>query len=307
MLSYVGYNFCGDANALDPMPTMIRNIIYTRLQNGIFDHFNATADTDFDYTNVQPTDWDFNTIMDCNFNGNVNAGNLEQITADITAVKVKRRIKGTFDWMTIKVVEITKPEDFIFTFNDTTTASGVEYEYAYVPLMANTEGAIVEGEYNIQEILSKFDGVFICDIDTVFKFYTNVTYGSTDQVHQAGTYTALGRKYPIIISNGLVDYKQGSIEGDVLPPNYLTDKIFDRKVIVQQREALLKFLNNKKPKVIKDWNGNQWLVYFAANPTVSYADNSAMGWNKVSAEWTEIGDPNNKQDMYENGMIPEEV
>ena len=307
MLSFCGYNFCSDINSLDPMATMIRNVTTTKLANGIFDHFNVTSNTTGEYGTVKPTDWDFDTIMDCNFDGNINAGNLEQITADITAVKVKRRVKGTFDWMTIKTVEINTPEDFIFTFNDTTTASGVEYEYAYVPLMANTEGTIVEGEYNIQEILSQFDGVFICDVNTVFKFYANVTYGTMDAVHQVGTYTALGRKYPIIISNGLVDYKQGNISGDIMPPNYMRDGKFDRAAIVAQREALLKFLNNKKPKVIKDWNGNQWLVYITGNPSITFDDRSGMGWNTMAADWTEIGDPNSKQDMYEAGMIPEGV
>ena len=306
MLSFVGYNFCSDINSLDPMATMIRNITTTKLANGIFDHFNVSSNTTFDYNHTKPTDWDFETIMDCNFDGNINAGNLEQITADITAVKIKRRVKGTFDWMTIKTVEITKPEDFIFTFNDTTTASGVEYEYAYVPLMANTEGTIVEGEYNIQEILSQFDGVFICDVNTVFKVYAGVEYGSIDQVHQVGTYTALGRKYPIIVSNGLANYKQGTFKGDILSPDYMRNGSFDRADIVKRRDALLAFLNNKKAKVLKDWNGNQFLLYITGNPSVSFAEGSGMGWASVSADWTEVGDPNDRHDMYEAGMIPEE-
>lgn len=307
MLSFVGYNFCSDINSLDPMATMIRNITTTKLANGIFDHFNVTANTKFEYSNVKPTDWDFDTIMDCNFDGNVNAGNLEQLTAGITQVKVKRRVKGTFDWMTIKTVDINTPEDFIFTFNDTTTASGVEYEYAYVPVMANTEGTIAEGEYNIQEVLSQFDGVFICDVNTVFKFYAGVEYGSIDQVHQVGVYTALGRQYPIVISNGLANYKQGSISGDILSPDYLKTGVIDRTDMVKRREAILKFLNNKKPKVIKDWNGNQWLVYITGSPSVGFREGSGMGFASVSADWTEIGDPNNRHDMYEAGIIPEEV
>lgn len=307
MLSFIGYNFCSDINSLDPMATRIRNITTMRLANGIFDHFNVTANNKFEYNTIKPTDWDFDTIMDCNFDGNINAGNLEQLTADITQVKVKRRVKGEFDWMTIRTVDINKPEDFIFTFNDTTTASGVEYEYAYVPVMANTEGTIAEGEYNIQEVLSQFDGVFICDVNTVFKFYAGVEYGSLDQVHQVGVYTALGRQYPIVISNGLANYKQGQISGDILSSDYLKTGVIDRADMVKRREAILKFLNNKKPKVVKDWNGNQWLVYITGSPNVSFREGSGMGLASFSADWTEIGDPNNRHDMYEAGIIPEEV
>ena len=61
---------------------------------------------------------------------------------------------------------------------------------------------------------------------------------------------------------------------------------------------------NKKPKIIKDMNGNNWLVYFTGNPTVTYDNNYAQGMLKVSAQWTEVGDPNDKTDLYENGLIP---
>lgn len=50
-----------------------------------------------------------------------------------------------------------------------------------------------------------------------------------------------------------------------------------------------------------------WLVYITGNPSVSFDDHSGMGWNTMAADWTEIGNPNIKQDMYEAGMIPEGV
>lgn len=53
-------------------------------------------------------------------------------------------------------------------------------------------------------------------------------------------------------------------------------------------------------------NGNQWLLYITGNPSVSFAEGSGMGWATVSADWTEVGDPNDRHDMYEAGMIPEE-
>ena len=44
MIGLLGYNFCSDGNALDPMPTSVNNITTTTIQNGIYDHFYAGYD-----------------------------------------------------------------------------------------------------------------------------------------------------------------------------------------------------------------------------------------------------------------------
>lgn len=299
MIGLIGYNFCADGNALDPTPTDANNITYTRVQNGIFDHFNVSRDTSFDYSSIIPTDWDTNTLMNADFAGNVSAGNVGQLAAGVTSVRVKRRIKGTFDWITIREIPVTKPEDLSFVITDNLNAYNVEYEYAYVPMMED-----IEGSYIIESILSKFEGVFICDIDTVFKFYAGVEYDTNDAIQQVGVFQPYNRKYPIIVSNSIMQYQTGGVGGWVLPEDYEDTHVFDRSKIVKEKEALLNFLMNKKPKILKDMNGNNWLVYFADNPSVVYDNNYGQGMLKVSAKWTEVGDPNDKNDLYENGLIP---
>ena len=299
MIGLIGYNFCADGNALDPTPTNINDITFTKVQNGIFDHFNVSRDTSFDYSSIIPTDWDVNTLMNASFAGNASAGNVAQVATGVTSIRVKRRIKGTFDWITIREIPVTKPEDLSFVITDNLNAYNVEYEYAYVPMMED-----VEGSYIIESILSKFEGVFICDIDTVFKFYAGVEYDTNDAIQQVGVFQPFNRKYPIVVSNSIMQYQTGSIGGWVLPEDYEDTHVFDRSKIVKEKEVLLNFLMNKKPKIIKDMNGNNWLVYFTGNPTVTYDNNYAQGMLKVSAQCTEVGDPNDKTDLYENGLIP---
>ena len=299
MIGLIGYNFCADGNALDPTPTDVNNITYTRVQNGIFNHFNVSRDTSFDYSSIVPTDWDVNTLMNADFAGNTSAGNVAQVASGVTSVRVKRRIKGTFDWITIREIPVNAPEDLSFVITDNLNAYNVEYEYAYVPVMED-----VEGSYIIESILSKFEGVFICDIDTVFKFYAGVEYDGNDGVQQVGVFQPFNRKYPIIVSNSIMQYQTGSIGGWVLPEDYEDTHAFDRSKIVKEKEVLLNFLMNKKPKILKDMNGNNWLVYFTGNPTVIYDNNYGQGMLKVVAQWTEVGDPNDKTDLYENGLIP---
>lgn len=299
MIGLVGYNFCADGNALDPTPTNINDITFTKVQNGIFDHFNVSRDTSFDYSSIIPTDWDTDTWMNANFAGNTSAGNVAQVATGVTSIRVKRRIKGTFDWITIREIPVTKPEDLSFVITDNLNAYNVEYEYAYVPMMED-----VEGNYIVESILSKFEGVFICDIDTVFKFYAGVEYDTNDAIQQVGVFQPYNRKYPIVVSNGIMQYQTGGVGGWVLPEDYEDTHVFDRSKIVKEKEVLLNFLMNKKPKILKDMNGNNWLVYFTGNPSVTYDNNYGQGMLKVSAQWTEVGDPNDKTDLYENGLIP---
>lgn len=299
MIGFIGYNFCSDGNSADPTPTNINNITNTRLQNGIFDHFNVTRNVVFDYNSIVPTDWDIDTIMNADFEGNVSAGNVDQMTADITSVRIKRRVKGTFDWITIKQIPVSKPEDLTFIITDNLNAYNTEYEYAFVPVMED-----VEGSYIIESILSKFEGVFVCDVDTVFKFHAGIEYNNNTSNQQVGVFQPYNRKYPVVVSNSIINYRTGSIGGWVLPNDFDDNRNPSRIAITKEKEVLLKFLLNKKPKIIKDMNGNSWLVYFTGNPTLSYDNNYGQGMVKVSAEWTEVGDPNDKTDLYENGLIP---
>lgn len=299
MIGFIGYNFCSDGNAVDPTPTDVNNITTTRLQNGIFDQYNVSKDVEFDYSSVQPTDWDLDTIMNANFNGTASAGNTENVASNITGVRIKRRVKGTFDWITIRDMPVSSPEDLMFTITDNLNAYNVEYEYAFVPMIED-----VEGSYIIESILSKFEGVFVCDIDTVFKFKAGVEYTNNMANQQIGVFQPYNRKYPVIVSNSLIGYKTGVIGGWVLPEDFEDNRNIDRSAITKEKEVLLAFLTNKKSKLIKDMNGNQWLVYFTGNPNVSYDNNYGQGMVKVSVEWTEVGDPNNKTDLYENGLIP---
>lgn len=299
MIGLIGYNFCSDVNSLDPTPTNIQSITNTEIRNGIFDHFNVSRDTSFDYDSVIPTDWDINTIMNADFAGNVSAGNVAQVATGVTSVKIKRRIKGTFDWMTIREIPVNEPEDMSFVITDNLNVNNTEYEYAFVPVMET-----VEGNYIIDSIMSKFNGVFVCDINTVIKFKAGVEYSSNDAVQQVGVLQPYNRQYPIIVSNSIVNYESGAIGGWVLPEGYEDNRIIDRAEIVKEREIIKNYLQNKKPKIIKDYNGNAWLVFFTGNPTFTYDNSYGQGMVKVNAEWTEIGDVNNKTDLFESGMIP---
>lgn len=299
MIGFIGYNFCGDGNSADPTPTSVDNITKTRLSNGIFDHFNMSRNVTFNYDSIEPIDWDIDTVINANFNGSIDGGNVEASVLNTTSVRIKRRVKGTFDWIILKEVPISKPEDLSFVITDNLASNDTEYEYAFVPLIGENEG-----NYIINSIMSKFQGVFICDAETVFKFSAGVEYSNNQANQEIGVFQPYNRQYPVIVSNSVLNYKSGSIGGWVLPDNFDQNGVVDRKAITKEKEVLLNFLMNKKPKMIKDMNGNKWLVFFTGNPSLSYDNNYGQGMVKVNAEWTEIGDSESKDDLYEAGMIP---
>ena len=296
----IGYNFFEDINAIDPFCVSVANITNTQISNGIFNHLNITKNINENYTSYPPN-WDFDTIMDANFNGNINAGNLGQLSKEITEIKIKRRVVGEYDWTTIQIIPINSYEDLSFTINDNLNLNNMEYEYAFVPISNG-----IEGNYITQTIYSQFDGIFICDINTIYKFYYGVEYGSNDRVQQVGVLEPYGQKYPIIISNSLINYETGSIKGSILPDDFgkTSNNIINREAISLKKKNLFDFLTNGKPKIIKDWNQNQWLVFITSNPSASFNNNVGMGLVDVEFEWTEVGDINNKLDLYNNGLIP---
>lgn len=299
MIGIVGYNFCSDGDSINPTPTNINSITMSKIQNGIFDYFNVTRNVTFDYTSIQPTDWDTDTIMNADFKGNVSAGNVAQVASGVTAVRIKRRIKGTFDWITIREIPVTEPSDMSFVITDNLNAYNVEYEYAFVPMLQD-----VEGSYIIESVISKFNGIFICDTETAFRLYAGVEYSSNAMNQQIGVFQPYNRQYPVVVSNSIMQYRTGNIGGWILPDDFEDIKKIDSTEIMRQKEVFLKFLTNKKPKIIKDMNGNKWLAYFTGNPNVTYDNNYGQGMVKVNADWTEVGNSDDKTDLYENGLIP---
>ena len=293
MLGLCTFNFCGDVNALDPLSTNL-SMTNTRVSNAIFDHLNITKDVLSDFGVLFPN-WDFDTILDANFNGNIDGGNVNLVLDQIKAIRIKRRKTGEFNWVTLKEIPVNSLDSLKFIDRDNLSPSGYEFDYSIVPVMSDN----TEGESNITTITTKFDGIFICDADTIMKMYSNIAINRTS-VQAIGELQPIGSKYPILMHNSDVDYEKGSVSGRILNSDFLTNKMINRKDIVDETKGLTAFLKNKKPKMIKDWNGNIWLVMITGNPTIT--SEVSTGVNEVNFEWTERGQYDNQSDLYINNF-----
>ena len=299
MFQFVGYNFFADQNALNQAPANVDAITSTQISNAIFDHFNVTQNTSTLVSTTIPTAWDYDTIMDAGFNGDINAGNVDFLVEEISAIKIKRRIQGTFDWITLNTIPINSIDDLTFAFNDLLNADYVTYDYALVPIMED-----VEGDYIINSILSQFNGVFIGDYSTIYKFFYDVQYGTNARNQQIGTFQPLGNQYPIVIANGLLSYESGTVSATILNDDFEDTGAIDPPAIVEKKTIIKDFLTNKKPKILKDWNSNVWLCIVVDSPQVTYKAGSGMAIPQVQFNWVQIGDANNQADLYNNGILP---
>jgi hypothetical protein len=197
----------------------------------------------------------------------------------------------------------------------------------------------VEGGYTTSGVVkSVFDGVFIADNTAIQKLQAGVGYNGVSLVQDVGTIETIGNKYPIIVSNNNLKYHIGTIyaytfhdglysmnnytvleelidsagisfvtsQGDVLiavSAISAKDYAWSRTAIAAAREAIEQFLVNKSPKIIKDWNGNMWLVMFTSDVELSFVNDWGMGISSFSANWTEIGDPEDQYDLQNSGLI----
>lgn len=293
---FLGYDFLRDKYCWQPTPTNFTNINNIRIENGIYDHFNVTKDVDFGYTTELPGEWNLQTQMDANFEGNIRAGNIGYILAQISSIKVKRRVKGTFDWVTLFTVPIDKVSDVDFVRYDYIAKNNETYEYAIVPIIGNTEG-----EYSINSIQSEFYGIFVTDNKVSYRFLEGATYSGNEKTNQTGMFEPYGSKYPVIIKNGILSYNKGTVSGTII--TFDENEELDREGTIKRIKAIEDFLSEPNGKILKDFNGNIWLVSITDNIPMNYYSEVGMGFGQISFNWVEIGDANDNNDLYYNNLI----
>ena len=225
---------------------------------------------------------------------------LKPIGGNITSLKLKRRKYGDFSWATINSAAISPTRPYDVVWHDNFAQSGTTYEYAIVPVAAGAEG-----RYVTSSVLARFNGVFICSRDDIYRLYEGVAYDSGQRNQKVGVFEPYGRKYPVVTSNAQTNYNSGAFSGLILPDNYMSTGNLDRKTIANKKDEILDFLTNKSAKIVKDFNTNIWLCMIVDSPTVSYENNYGMGVVSVGASWVEIGDADNANDLYDAGLIEE--
>lgn len=295
----MGYNFMSDESVIDPAPARVPIINGAQLSNAIFDHLSLLNSGTEEYSTETPSEWTKITILDADFNGNINAGNIDYSTDELAGVYIKRRIKGTFAWLTLYNIAMNNAEELSFTRYDLLNQHGVTYEYAFVPYLKDS----TECAYIIKEVDSSLDGIFMCSPSAVVKFSGGLSYGSASVANRTGVFEPLGSKYPIVVSNANTQYYKGALNSTAMSFDQLMDNSFDRVSNTNYLVALADFVTNKTTKILKDWNGNIWLVAVLDDANITYNDNVGMGIGDVSFSFVEIGSAQDQTTLQTHGFI----
>lgn len=270
------------------------------LYNAIFSHFNISSDMTITADGAVPTDWEVDTIADCNFDTNINAGSVGKITdIPVSGFLFKRRELGSINWIDLAKREVNSVNDFNFSFNDFLVPSNRDFEYALVPIY--DDGS--EGNYLIQSIHTEFNGVFVFDKNNRMRLMANVSYDSGTRNVSIGTLQPIGKKYPVVIQNGTINYITGGVSGTIFNDGFYTNHRIDRLTIAKLAQSYSNFLVNGKSKILKDWNGNIWVVQVVGSPSMAYNQSTGNGIIDISFSWAEQGEWDNQRDLYNNGLV----
>ena len=303
---FFGSFLSADVMSVSCTPTDIDNINTIELSNGIYDELFVTNDVESELTEDIQQEWDFNTILHATFDGNAMAGNMNWSIKTVSDIAIKRRKAGEFNWITLETKAVDSFDDFSIVGMDKTAAPNFEYEYVVIPILNG-----IEGNYSSATPLKvKSNSLVVLDKDEMWA--TIATDGFCDEVSNApsSAITTMNDIYPTIISNTSANYKTITVNCQCFPVNDTYDgskrclssvKAMSPAEITTNNDAFMKFLNNKKPKILKNLDGRIWLVYVTTPPTNSAENNYLL--RKITFGCTEIGDVNSEEDLYYAGLI----
>lgn len=287
-------------------PTPMKDSTIMELTGAKVDTLWVSKDVTKDIDFIIPSEWDFDTVMRAPYDTNAEAGNIDWTLSTVSHLIIRRRPVGEYDWMTIQVKEVNTLEDFDFKGYDITTES-LQYEYAVFPALYGAEGT-----YSSAIVDSKNTHLVIADSTAVYK--TLITDGFCDTVDQApnSVVPTLYDKYPTVIRNTNAAYEEITVTATFLPVDEdgncieYEDIMNDNRLWTLYNRQFKEFLMNGKTKILKNVDGQTWLVY-VTTPASDSADTTYYN-RKLTFTCTEVGSLKSEEDLYEAGLldVPEE-
>lgn len=295
----LGCGILGTSGTYSPTPVSVEKINNLTIANGEFDVFSATRNINEENTQDINTVWDNDTLMIATFDTNLSAGNVAYVLANTSHLLIKRRRKGTYKWTTIFVKEINSLDDFKISFNDYYASNGI-YEYAIVNSL---NGA--EGNYNIIEVDSKFNGLYIADKNNIYGTLFDIGKINISRTHEGVLFKLNNQKYPVYASNTKANYEIGEASGYFVEIDSYSNKLLSKESN-DYRHDIIDFLTDDKPKILKNYDGRIWLVNIHGEVKDDVEGHYLH--RIITFPWTETGDYNSEKDLYNAGLsdVPQE-
>ena len=159
---FLGNTFFSGENAFYDTPIEESEITSVSLCDGTYNQLFVSKNTDLTVNNWTD-DWDFDTVMNADFDENLDAGNSGFSLRNTDTVVIRKREKNSNDWITVYTKEITKVEDFDINILDRFSRSNSDYVYRISSTVNGIENSYVE-----KEIYSYFEGMYVADANSMY-------------------------------------------------------------------------------------------------------------------------------------------
>lgn len=297
VLGYIANGYNKDS-AYNRKVASVENIDKVTVCTAKFKEFMVSSSSDITPDTPYPSEWNESMILHPVFtNNSYDSGNYNYNINNTKTILVKRRPKGSAEWMTIYKKEIKNPEDFTFSFFDNYAANMITYEYALVPIMKDT-GA--EGDYLIHEVESKFDGCYVVGRDKMFRIFVDLKMDRTMNAPRAFV-TSLNKKYPTTVKTSSAKYIKGSASASVIDFD-CNDCKLDEENAWKYRNDFLDFLYDGNAKFLKTYDGRfNYIIEIEDGASESASEN----WNlpTTSFNFVQIGSAESTEDMAKAGLL----
>lgn len=291
----IGFNAFGDKAGFD-VYNIVNNFSRFELSNVIADEINMREKTDIDIYDSTKSEWQYDNLLLALFKENLEGGNVSLNGMPINYLRLKKRKKETLTWDNI--VDIPFDTDTVnYSYIDKYIESLQEYEYAIQPLGAGG----ITGNQIISSIEADFEGVWICSKDKQYQLLYNLNLGDYETVMPTSVIETIGNQYPIVQVNGIVKYRKGNIKCRLISDTTINQGKTDRQQEKLNRQNIMDFLTDRRPKVFKDSSGEHMMIMLF-DPSVSPINELSQQIYDLSVSFVEIGGTD-ANSLKNNGLL----
>lgn len=246
------------------------------------------------------SEWGYETILLGEFANSLEAGNVSNGGLQIDYLKLKKRKKDDLTWQDIKIFKYN-PEVKRYNFEDRLVESIEKYEYSIQPITSD-----ILGSESIEEIYTEFKGIWIVGDKNAQQLIYNTEISEIKSNISQNIVTTLGSRYPFLIKNGSINYREFTVQGKLVSKETAKGKGIDKYEEKKLRNTIMKFLEDGKPKIIKDNSGNYILCQIVDSPILKPINDLNRSIYDISFNVVEIGDAYDEDTLLQYGLIKSE-
>jgi len=290
---FLGSTFASSKESLTSSFAASSDVTDLTIANAVFDEIYSTvnvvslAEKDYKIPDV----WGFDTRLHALFQDNLYGGNVSFTESIVESIRIKKKVKGDKKFKTIYEKSITSNDDFKIELMDYYEPVGT-VEYAYVPVISGGENS-----YITNRIESFFDSYFICEKDISYPMILDTGFDKK-LTQKTSLIELLGREKPVILKGGRIRYYTGDISCTFIE---LKEDGWQTHTSWDYRNGIYNFLTNSKPKILKDYLGNVYMVAVTSGDITEESDHYEHVITKFSV--AECGSAYDPGDLYDNGFI----